>query len=201
MKALHTGIALILFASAATAAAQDVNVSAGPWFIGIGGGQSSLHGSCSYAESLSPPATCDDESVAVKAFVGMQVYKYTFLEFSYIDAGEANLVQTATPTGTLDINPRLYNLFLDVEIPLAFGGRLGLLGKFGMTYYDTKFTTTGSFSGIRSSADGVSGAIGAGLTWHGWKHLSMRAEWEHFNDASINNNDLDLATVSLLFHF
>ena len=200
MKALHTGIALLLFASAATAtAAGDVN--SGRWFIGIGGGQSSLRGACSFADSLSPPATCDDESVAAKAIAGMQVYKYTKLEFSYIDAGEANLVQTPASTGTLDVNPRLFNLFLNIEVPLGFEGRLGLSGKLGMTYYDTEYTRTGSFLNLPASEDGVSGAIGAGISWRGWKHVSMRAEWEHFNDVTINNGDLDLVTASVLFHF
>lgn len=198
MKALHTGVALLLFASTAMAA-EDVN--SGRWFVGIGGGQSSFRGACSFADSLSPPAVCDDESVAAKVFVGQRVHKYALLEFSYIDAGEANLVQTVAPTGTLDINPRLYNLFLNIEVPLGFGGRLGLSGKLGMTYYDTKYIRTGSFLNLPASEDGVTGAIGAGISWRGWKHFSMRAEWEHFNDVSINKGDLDLATVSVLFHF
>ena len=198
MKALHTGVALLLFASTATAA-EDVN--SGRWFVGIGGGQSSFRGACSYAVSLSPPATCDDESVAAKVFVGQRVYKYTLLEFSYIDAGEAKLLQSVAPTGTLDINPRLYNLFLNIEVPIGIGGRLGLSGKLGITYYDTKYIRTGSFLNLPASEDGVTGAIGAGISWRGWKHVSMRAEWEHFNDVSINKGDLDLATVSVLFHF
>jgi hypothetical protein len=200
MKSLHTGIALLLFASTATAtAAEDVN--SGRWFIGIGGGQSSLRGACSFADSLSPPAICDDESVAAKVFVGQRVHKYTLLEFSYIDAGEAQLQQTAAPTGTLDINPRLYNLFLNIEVPIGFGGRLGLSGKLGMTYYDTQYIRTGSFLNLPASEDGVAGAIGAGISWRGWKRVSFRAEWEHFNDVSIDEGDLDLATVSVLFHF
>jgi len=200
MKALHTGIALLLVASSATAtAAEDVN--SGRWFIGIGGGQSSFRGACSFADSLSPPAICDDESVAAKVFVGQRVHKYTLLEFSYIDAGEAKLVQGVAPTGTLDINPSLYNLFLNIEVPIGFGGRLGLSGKLGMTYYDTKYIRTGSFLNLPASEDGVTGALGAGISWRGWKHFSMRAEWEHFNDVSINKGDLDLATVSVVFHF
>ena len=200
MKALHTGIALLLFASTATAtAAEDVN--SGRWFVGIGGGQSSLRGACSYADSLSPPAICDDESVAAKVFVGQRVHKYALLEFSYIDAGEAQLVQNVAPTGTLDINPRLYNLFLNIEVPIGFGGRLGLSGKLGMTYYDTQYIRTGSFLNLPASEDGVTGAIGVGISWRGWKRVSFRAEWEHFNDVSIDEGDLDLATVSVLFHF
>jgi hypothetical protein len=200
MKALHTGIALLLVACTATATAAE-DVDSGRWFIGIGGGQSSLRGACSYADSLSPPATCDDESVAAKVVAGTKVYKYTMLEFSYIDAGEAQLVQTPASTGTLDINPRLFNLFLNIEVPLGFEGRLGLSGKLGMTYYDTEYTRTGSFLNLPASDDGVSGAIGAGISWRGWKHVSLRAEWEHFNDVTIDKGDLDLVTASVWFHF
>lgn len=197
MKALHTGIALLLFAGSA-AAAEDV--SSDRWFIGIGGGQSSFRDACSYADSLSPPAVCDDESVAAKVFAGHRLHKYWLLEVSYIDAGEAKLSQTA-PNGTLEINPRLLNLFLNLDIPIAVGGRLGIFGKLGMTYYDTQYTPTGSFVGTPTSDDGMTGAIGAGIRWQGWKRVSLRAEWEQFNDVSINNGDLDLATVSVLFHF
>ena len=199
MKALLTGFALLLFASTATAAD---GVSRGGWYVGIGGGQSSLRDTCSFAASLSPPAVCDDESVAAKALLGKHLYKYASLELSYTDAGEAKLAQTAAPTGTLEVNPRLLTLYLNFDLPIAVGGRLGLIGKVGMTYYDTKYNRTGSFLiGVPDSDDGITSALGAGLSWRGWKHASFRAEWEHFNDVSINNGDVDIATISLLFHF
>ncbi len=196
MKALLTGLALLLAAS--TALAAD---GVGPWYIGIGGGQSSLHKVCDFAADVGASAGCDDDGVAGKIMLGTRIYKYAGLELSYIDAGEARINKDSAPTGTMKINPRLVNLFVTFELPLAVGGRLGLLAKVGGTYYDTNYERTGFFNVFVNGTDGISGAIGAGVSWRGWKHFSVRAEWEHFNDVSVRDGDLDLVTANVLFHF
>ena len=181
MKALLAGFALLMTASAAMAQQQDSG-----WYIGAGGGRTGLQHACSYFGSLAP--TCDDESVGWKVFLGMPVYKYTSMELQYTDAGEAKLA-SASGTDTLEINPRMASLFLKVEVPLAVQGRLGVFFKAGANYFDTQYTRTGVFLAFPESDDGIEPAIGAGVTWRGWNKLSVRGEWENFNDPVVGNGD------------
>ena len=171
MKALLAGIALLLVASTATAA--DAN----GWYAGIGGGQSELRNVCSGAGAVIPLDECDEQSVAWKVLLGRNLSKIWGIEFSYVDAGEAKVTASAS-AGTLVVNPRILVAFGVLKIPL--GNHLGIFAKAGLAYFNTTFERTNSFRALSSGDDGVEGALGAGVSWRGWKHVSVRAEWEHF---------------------
>ena len=193
MKALLASLALLLFASTATAADAD------RWYVGIGGGQSGLGNVCSGAESVATLASCDDEAVAWKVTLGRKLSKLWNIEVSYVDAGDAKVTASA-PAGTLVVNPRMFVAYGVLDIPVT--KHFGLFAKAGLSYFNTTFERTGIFRGLPSGDDGVEGALGAGLSWRGWKNVSLRAEWEHFNDAvSINSGDINMATISLMLHF
>ena len=195
MKGLLAGLVLLLFASTAMAQIKDTK-----WYIGGGGGPSSLQGVCDGFAAAGGYESCDDESNAWKAILGMKVYKYTFLELQYTDAGHADVVAPGS-TGTIEINPRMASLFLKFEVPIAVQDRLGLFAKFGANYFDTTYDGTGVYAGAEGD-DGLDTAIGAGISWRGWDHFSVQAEWENFNDATtINDGDINMGTISVLFHF
>lgn len=195
MKALLASLALLLVASTATAA--DANESR--WYVGIGGGQSGLGNVCSGAASVATLTSCDDEAVAWKVTLGRKLSKLWNFELSYVDAGEGKVIASA-PAGTLVVNPRMFVGYVVLDIPVT--KHFGLFAKAGLSYFNTTFERTGDFLAMSSGDDGVEGALGAGLSWRGWKHVSLRAEWEHFNDAaSINSGDVDMATISLMLHF
>jgi len=197
MKALLASLAILLVAS--TAAAADTDAYESKWYVGIGGGQSGFRNVCSGAESVGTLASCDDEGVAWKATLGRKLSKLWNIEASYIDAGEANVTATS-PAGTLVVNPRMFVVYALLDMPVT--KHFGLFAKVGLSYFNTTFERTGGFLAVPSGDDGVEGALGAGLSWRGWKRVSLRAEWEHFNDAaSINSGDVDLGTISLMFHF
>ncbi|MGD8788843.1 MAG: outer membrane beta-barrel protein [Burkholderiales bacterium] len=195
MKALLAGFAFLLAASPVMAA-DDMNKGSG-WYIGGGGGPSSILNVCSGDPSAQ---SCDDQSVGWKVFLGKEIYKYTAIELQYADGGEATLV-AAGDTGTLDINPQMASAFLKVEVPVAMEGRLGLFAKFGGGYYKTDYSPTGSYTGVTDYDDGIETAWGAGVTWRGWQHFSVRFEWENFNDVSVNGGDVNMGSFNLVFHF
>jgi len=195
MKALLASLALLLVASTATAA--DANESR--WYVGIGGGQSGLGNVCSGAASVVTLTSCDDEAVAWKVTLGRKLSKLWNFELSYVDAGEGKVTASAS-AGTLVVNPRMFAA--SVVLDMAVTKHFGLFAKAGLSYFNTTFERTGDFLAMSSGDDGVEGALGAGLSWRGWKHVSLRAEWEHFNDAvSINSGDINMATISLMYHF
>jgi len=195
MKALLASLALFLFASMATAA----DATESRWYVGIGGGQSGLGNVCSGAASVATLTSCDDEAVAWKVTLGRKLSKLWNVELSYVDAGEAKVTASA-PAGTLVVNPRMFVGY--VVLDMAVTKHFGLFAKAGLSYFNTTFERSGGFLAVPSGDDGVEGALGAGLSWRGWKHVSLRAEWEHFNDAaSINSGDVDMATISLMLHF
>jgi len=193
MKVLLASLAFSLVAS--TAAAAD---SKG-WYAGLGGGQSGLGNVCSSASALVALDECDDQSVAWKVFVGRKLSKLWGFELAYVDAGEAKVAATGS-AGTLVVNPRMFAGYVMLDIPL--NNHLGIFAKAGLSYFNTTFERTGIFRSLSSGDDGVEGAFGAGVRWSGWKHVSVRAEWEHFNDAvSTDSGDVDMGTVSLIVHF
>lgn len=199
MKALLASLALLMVASTAAAADADADANETRWYVGIGGGQSGFRNVCSGAESMATLTSCDDDAVAWKVTVGRKLSRLWDIELSYIDAGEAK-VTASSPAGTLAVNPRMVVGYAVLDMPVT--RHLGLFVKAGISYFNTTFERTGGFLAQPSGDDGVEGALGAGLSWRGWKRVSLRAEWEHFNDAaSINSGDIDLATISLMYHF
>ena len=194
MKALLAGISLVLLAS--PAAAADGNSG---WYMGIGAGPSGIHNVCSTVGAATPLDSCDDESVAWKVFFGRDLSKYWGIEFSYVDAGEANVTASGS-AGTLVVNPRMLTAYGTLDIPL--GNRFGFFAKAGLSYFNTEYERTGIFRALTSGDDGLEGALGAGFSLRIWQHLGVRLEWEHFNDAvGIGDGDVDMATASLLYHF
>ena len=194
MKVLLAGISLVLLAS--PAAAADGNSG---WYMGVGAGPSGIHSVCSTVEAATPLDSCDDESVAWKVFVGRTSSKYWGIEFSYVDAGEANV--TASPSaGTLVVNPRTLTAYGTLDIPL--GDRFGIFGKAGLSYFNTTYERTGVFRALPSGDDGLEGALGAGFRIRILKDIGVRFEWEHFNDAvGIGSGDVDTSMVSLMYRF
>jgi len=195
MKALLASLVLTIGVSTVAVAADD-----GGWYIGIGGGQSSFRDTCSFFESQNMLATCDDESTGWKVFAGRDMSDYFGLELSYADAGEAKIVAPSTTPGTLNIRPTLLTVSAKLELPL--GKRFSILGKAGMTYFRTDNERTGVFRTLSSGDDGFEPSVGAGISMKVSKGLGIRAEWEHFNDATGNGSgNIDMVTASLLYHF
>lgn len=49
--------------------------------------------------------------------------------------------------------------------------------------------------------DGVDWLFGAGITYQLLDKLTVRAEWERYHGLSSNNNNIDLFSVGLSYHF
>ena len=196
MKALLAGLALMMAASTAMAQFKDSG-----WYIGAGTGPTSMQNVCDTFLNAGGYESCDDNSVGWKVLLGKQVYKYTYLELQYLDAGESKVVAPGS-TGEFDVHPRMVSMFLKFQVPVAIEGRLGVFFKFGGNYFDTTYDTSGSYAGGQDGDDGIEPAIGAGVSWRGWDKFSLQLEWENFNDATtINAGDINMGSVSLLYHF
>ena len=194
MKGLLAGLALLLAASTAMAQFKDSG-----WYIGGGAGPTYLQSVCNGFQNAGGYESCDDTSVGWKVFLGKNVYKYTFIEAEYTDAGEAKVVAPGS-SGTITVNPRIASLWLKFLVPVAFQERLGVYAKVGGTYYDTTYDGSGVYAGAEGD-DGVNTAIGAGVSWR-WKKFSILFDWENFNDAAVvRDGDVNMGSISLLYHF
>ena len=196
MRAFLAGLALFLSASPVFAAGEG-----GSWYLGVGGGQSSLHEVCSYFGTQSSGGTCDDESVGWKLYAGRDLSNNFGFEVSFTDAGEAKIVGPTSSPGTLKVHPRLVTFSGKLEIP--FGELFSIFGKAGLTYFKVDYNRTGSFLALNSGDDGLEPSIGAGFGVRFSRHFGVRAEWENFNDAvgGLRSGDIDLVTASVLYRF
>ena len=195
MRGLLAGLVLLLAASSAIAQVKDSG-----WYVGAGFGSTYLQSVCNGFQDAGGYESCDDTSVGWKVLLGKNIYKYTYLEGEYTDAGEAKIVAPGS-TGNISVNPRIASLFLKFLVPVGFQDRLGVYAKFGGTYYDTTYDGTGVYAGAEGD-DGVNTAIGAGVSWRGWNHFSLLFEWENFNDAAVvRDGDVNMGSISLLYHF
>ena len=170
MKALLAGVALLVAASGASAAQEP------GWYIGIGGGPTSLSNVCNYYDSVGLGFACDDESVGAKVFVGMPLTANLGFEFELLDAGEARVAFPPATPGTVDVNPLIFTTFIKYEVPFGLEDRFRLFAKAGFFSYKTEYKRTGSFSTLGDEESGMDTAIGGGVIWRGWDKISVRVE-------------------------
>ena len=187
MKVFLAGFALLWTASTVMAAEGE-----GGWYLGLGAGPSGIHGVCDAALAVGGDQ-CDDEGTAWKVFLGRDMSKYWGVEFAYTDAGEATAASSASGLKVLEVTPTIGAAFAKVRLPLGKG--FDLFAKGGLTYYETKITTSGLPA---VTEDGFSTAVGAGAGFRFGRNFGARLEWENFNDVSVNKNDVDLTTLSLV---
>jgi len=118
--------------------------------------------------------SCDDTSVAGKAFGGYQLDETFAIEAGYTYLGKFK----ASPPGGSD-EAKVQALEASVVATWLFGVRTAVFGRFGAYYASVRETT--SFAGS-SSNNNVDLTFGAGVRYDLTPKLAVRAEWQRYLD-------------------
>lgn len=194
-------IALLALGVSGTASAQ-----ASPWYLGIGGGQSSTS-----IDMTGISGSSDETDTAWKVFGGYQFNQYIGAEVGYVDLGSASFNGTLSqpippfPAGTAT-NGSFDSTawFLTAVGSLPFGQNFAAIGKLGVSYSDTDANVTvGGVSGTVSGRT-TQPTYGLGLRWDITNMFAARAEWDRFRVGGGDigdKSDIDMFSINAIVKF
>ena len=201
MKKLWMGGLLgALLAYGAAASAQDTK-----FYAGASAGLSKARSACSFGAlpAGSTVSGCDNTDMGWKVYGGYQFTPHWGVELGYFDFGKATASATVlgvpvtaqgeatgwqlAATGTLPITPQ-FDLF----------AKLGI--------HNTDLDVRASALGVNVSAGGNSTdlAWGLGAKWNFTRNVSMRIEYERFNDvgdSTTGRTDIDMLSIGVMLRF
>lgn len=192
VKLLLGSVALVLAASSAAIAADT------GWYVGASAGRSGLHEICDKAGTTGLVQSCEDGSSSWKVYGGYTFDNNFGLEWAFVNLGEAKIVSTGS-AGTATSEAWAAPMAVVYNLPIT--DRLGLFGKAGVYIFKSEVRTTGNLAGVIPAVDddGIEAIVGGGVSFKVWRNLSLRAEWEHYNDAG--PGDVDTFLGGAVWHF
>lgn len=137
----------------------------------------------------------DDTDTGYKVFAGYNFTRNFGIEAAYVDLGDLTFSGNvgATPvSGSADVQG--FNISAVLTAPID--DRFSVFGKLGAFVWDADFAANSAavrWTGSGSSTD-FSAGLGAAYSFN--KNLSLRAEYEYFDDV-----DANLWTVGLAYKF
>jgi len=155
-------------------------------YIQLAGGNSKFDSDCL------PGSTCSDKETAFKLAIGGLRSERVGLEVAYLNFGNAQ-------TGDSTQDAQGLNLSLIGYYPFSSGFTLS--GKIGGTYgyTDTDSSLPGDASGTEQ---GFGLGYGAGIGYRFNQHFELTLEWESHRFKFVQNDqDLEMATIGVKFHF
>jgi opacity protein-like surface antigen len=160
-------------------------------YLGLSVGQTKWNDACDGLTS------CDDTDVGWKVFGGYQFSRFLGVEGGYVDLGEASGTDTVSGLGNVDAE--MWGVFVSGVGTLPIGDRFGLFGKIGAAYTDIEVSSSTQGS---DSDDGIGLTFGVGGFMNILRNLSIRLEWERFQDAGGDAElDVDLISVGVAYKF
>ncbi|HWA37938.1 MAG TPA: outer membrane beta-barrel protein [Burkholderiales bacterium] len=154
-------------------------------YIGGSIGQMEAEGTC--------PAgfTCDLKDTAWKLFGGYRVNRHLAVEGSYFNLGEIRLSGGGvSATGEGD------SWSLAAVGILPVGSSFSLFGKAGVAKTEVEARATGPGGTVVGNGDQTELHFGAGAMFSISRNLSLRGEWERFEDSEV-----DMISIGLQYRF
>jgi hypothetical protein len=213
-KALPAAISLALGAGTLLPAAAQAG-----WFVGVGGGGSSLDEQiategdlAALLDELDPDdvsLSTDDSDTGWKFFGGYRFNDWVALEGQFTDLGT---VSVSNASGTYDGGEGSFSGAGDADVE-AFGVNLVLSwplfdlmdvhAKVGVARWsvDESGSISTDLDGILSASasdEGIDVTYGAGLGLTLFEHLGLQVDWENF---SLGSDDVDLVSGSVTWEF
>lgn len=203
MKLKKLVSALVVLGMTAIAApaviAADMAADDAGWYAGLSAGRADFDVSCSSIGFSS----CNDEDTGWKVYGGYQFTKNWGVEFGYVDFGE--LDGKGTIGGVLrKIPAETDGWTLSGVGTLLFTDRFSGFAKLGIIRADVEEKKI--VGGVLVSDDDRSTewTAGLGVKYDFINNISLRAEWERFNnvsDSSAGKDDINLLTIGVVFKF
>lgn len=211
-----------LLAIATGVGAPNVHAADSGWYIGGAIGQSKRDASSSdvardvadIAEEVSGDtvlgvvASVDNTDTGWKLYAGYQINRNFALEAGYADLGKITGEGTATLTdsgGDYQVdwsgNMKVKSWSFSVVGSVPVSERFSVFGKLGIQHWQQKIS---GISGLTSDSEKESGTDplwGLGVKFDMSKQLTLRAEWERFQDVGESKQDIDLLSLGLMYSF
>ena len=184
-----------VFAFVLTIVSTQVAHAASGYYAGVSGGQSKVPDAC---DDLPGGFSCDDSDSAWKIFLGYQATKNFGIEASFVDFGKFSVefpVIGIFPV-TVVAEASGFGVVGTGTVPLS--ERFGLFGKVGVFFWDVEARAVG-ISGITFDDDGEDLAFGFGAKVNVTENISLRAEWEQFEEVS--EEDVRLLSAGVVLSF
>ena len=190
--------ALVTYGTAASA--QDTK-----FYAGVSGGLAKARSACD-ATGLPAGSTinsCDETDTGWKVYGGYQWTPNWGFELGYFDFGKATASATILGVpATAHAEATGWQLVATGTLPIT--PQFDLFAKLGI--HNSKVDVRASVPGVNVSASGSSTdlAWGLGAKWNYTRNVSMRIEYERFNDVGDSNtgrSDVDLLSIGAMFRF
>jgi len=143
---------------------------------------------------------CDKKDQGWKIYGGYQFTPHWGAEVGYLDFGKQRwgVAVGGAVQATAEAEATAWQFVGTGTLPIVPG--FGIIGKLGLYRSDID-VRGGGFSANGSSTDYT---LGVGGQWNWGRNLSMRVEWERFNNGGNNttgHSDFDMLSVSAMFRF
>ncbi len=196
---------LATLAGAGMLAASSAAWSQEPrFYLGGAVGQATMKDAC---QDLPSGFSCDDKDTAFKLFGGYQINRNFAVEAAYNDFGKAKANGTISGVSVdATAEATAWELTAIGSWPIA--NRFAVYGKLGVYYGDLKSNataTSGGATGTGSAKDtNTDLTFGLGASFDLTRNVSLRAEWQRFNDMGGNDtgkSDVDMLSIGALYRF
>lgn len=187
---LHVALASLLLLSSFSVCQADPLAFSNPFRSGNGSTGNPVYlgasaGSSSSDSFCGSDPNCHDSDIGWKVFAGYDLSERMAIEVGYNSLGEMK-----TDKKTTEVSG--YEVAAVGKMPL--NNNINLFGKAGMFRWDAE-----NNDGKRSASDVM---FGGGVNYRLSKNISVRAEWERFNNIETESNDtsdLDIISAGLTF--
>jgi OmpA-OmpF porin, OOP family len=196
------------------------------WYVGGSAGQSRIDASTGEIESgfliddafTASGTTLDKSDTGWKAYAGWRFNQFLAAEAGYADLGKASFNTTivAAPSGTVPTPPfalqataKARGVFLSALVHWPFLERYSVFAKAGVFRSEAEFTETIPSTGatrVSRTERHTDANFGAGLQWQVLPAMSVRVEWERFQNVGRGiggreGRDVDFASAGLMVSF
>ena len=179
------------------------------FYAGLGGGMTDARSICNtvWLPAGTTLGGCDKKDVGWKIYGGYQFTPHWGAELGYLDFGKQRwgvAIGGVTPA-IAEAEAKVWQLAATGTLPLVpwsgiYSPGFGVFGKIGLHRSDID-VSAGGISANGSSTDWM---WGVGARWDFTRNVSMRIEWERFNNAgnnTIGTTDLEMLSISAKFRF
>ena len=220
-------VATALFASGAFAQKSGSQSAPGPWYIGVGIGESDASiptrtidvANAQLSTAIGATSTIvnkDNRSTDTKIFVGYTVNRHFAAELGYAYLGQTQFTSDfragapiTTSLGTFNMKYKMSAFYLDAVGTLPLGETWSLLGRVGIAYSQARAVFEGQNVTLFASTDDtkeskIYAKFGAGVNYNINAAFLARAEWERYklpDPLSDEKFNVDAVTLSILYRF
>ncbi len=154
---------------------------------------------------------CDNKDTGWKLYGGYQFTPHWGAEVGYLDFGKQRwaVASGGVLPATAEAETKAWQLVATGTVPLIPGSTwsspgFSLFGKLGLYRSDTDVRANGTGVGVSASGSSTDWTWGLGARWDFTRNVSMRIEFERFNNTgnnTIGTSDFDIYSIGAMFRF